>query len=145
MRIGRHLARRDGPARWPTPRSCACRRRCWICAGPLPIVTVAICSSGTIMLLPATAIGRRSMLLASTRSSGCRRTATSRVSPIGIDPVADLDAGEGHAQRLRGVVHRDAELVGEAAVELDLAARPCGSCSDRPDVDRARHLRAACP
>ena len=35
------------------------------------------------MLLPMTAIGRCSMLEASTRSSGCRRTATSRVSPVG--------------------------------------------------------------
>lgn len=37
----------------------------------------------TIWLLPLTAIGRRSMLPASTRSSGCRRTETSRVSPLG--------------------------------------------------------------
>jgi hypothetical protein len=56
---------------------------CWICAGPLPIVIVAIWSSGTIMLLPPTAIGSRSMLAASMRSSGCRRTETSRASPVG--------------------------------------------------------------
>ncbi len=57
--------------------------KCWICAGPLSIVMVAIWSSGTIMLVPPTAIGRCSMLEASTRSSGCRRTATSRDSPVG--------------------------------------------------------------
>ena len=56
---------------------------CWIWLGPLPIVTVAICSSGTMRLLPLTAMGRRSMLPASTRSCGCRRTATSRASPPG--------------------------------------------------------------
>ena len=47
------------------------------------MVTVAIWSSGTIILLPATAIGRRSILAALTRSSGCKRTATSRDSPVG--------------------------------------------------------------
>ena len=32
----------------------------------------------------------------------------------GIDPVADLHARERHAQRLRGVVDRDAERIGQA-------------------------------
>ena len=35
---------------------------CWIWLGALPIVTVAICSSGTIRLVPEIAIGSRSML-----------------------------------------------------------------------------------
>ena len=75
---------------------------------------------------------------------GCSRTATSRDSPVGIDPVADFDAGERHAQRLRGVVHRDAELVGEAAVELDpqLVLR---ILLRQAHVHRARESAAACP
>ena len=56
---------------------------CSIFAGPLPIVIVAIWSSGTIMFVPLTAIGSRSMFSALTRSSGCKRTATSRDSPVG--------------------------------------------------------------
>jgi hypothetical protein len=38
---------------------------------------------------------------------------TSRVSPDGIDPVADVDAGERRAQRLRDLPDGDAERPGE--------------------------------
>ena len=54
-----------------------------IADGPLPMVIEAIWSRGTIMPVPPTEIGRRSMLSVLTRSSGCRRTATSRVSLVG--------------------------------------------------------------
>mmetsp|Transcript_15038 Transcript_15038/g.35548 ORF Transcript_15038/g.35548 Transcript_15038/m.35548 type:complete len:471 (-) Transcript_15038:1551-2963(-) len=37
-----------------------------------------------------------------------------------VDPVAGLDARERHAQGLRSIVHRDAHLVGQPAVELNL-------------------------
>ena len=37
----------------------------------------------------------------------------------GIHPVADFHAGEGDAQRLRGIAHRDPELVCQPAIELD--------------------------
>ena len=56
---------------------------CSMPEGPLPMLMVAICSSGTIRLLPVTAMGRRSMFSLLTRSAGSRRTATSRVSPPG--------------------------------------------------------------
>ncbi len=56
---------------------------CLICDGPLPMVMLAIWSSGTSTLVPVTATGKCSMFSALTRSSGVRRTATSRDSPVG--------------------------------------------------------------
>ena len=56
-----------------------------------------------------------------------------------IHPVADFDARERHAQRLRGIVDRDAELVREPAVELD-AQLILGILLGQADVDRARDL-----
>ena len=83
------------------------------------MVMFAIWSSGTIMLVPATAIGRRSMF--DGVDAVVRVQAHGDVARLAgrVDPVAHLDAGERHAQRLRRVADGDAELVGEAAVELD--------------------------
>ena len=113
--------------------------RCWICDGPLPIVIVAIWSSGTIMLVPVTAIGRCSMLLGV--DAIVRMQAHGDVARLAgrVDPVADLDAGERHAQRLRRVAHRDAQRVGQAAVELDLQL-VLRLLLRQAHVDRARDL-----
>ena len=62
----------------------------------------------------------------------------------GIHPVAHFDAREGHAQRLRGVVHRDAELVGETAIELD-AQLVLRLLLGQADVHRARNLAQLAP
>ena len=95
------------------------------------MVIVAIWSSGTIMLVPVTAIGRRSMLRGI--DAVVRMQAHRDVARLAgrVDPVADLDAGERHAQRLRRIADRDAQLVGEAAIELDRSSS-FGSCSERP-------------
>ena len=108
---------------------------CWIWLGALPIVMVAICSSGTTRLAPPatvpTATGKRSMLLASTRSSGARRTDTSRVSPCGSTQSPTSTPAK---------ATRSACAASLAEMPKALA-RPrsssifnsfCGSCSDRP-------------
>ena len=56
-----------------------------------------------------------------------------------VDPVAGLDTGEGHAQRLRRVGHRDAQGIGQAAVELDLHLG-LRVLLRQADVHRTRHL-----
>jgi hypothetical protein len=95
-------------------------------------------------LVPLTAIGRRSMLLASTRSLGVQAHRDVARLAGRVDPVADLDAGKGHAQGLRGVVDRDAHLVGQPAVELDLHLG-LRVLLGLAHVHRARHLCASWP
>ncbi|MNQ76948.1 hypothetical protein D3C85_918000 [compost metagenome] len=104
---------------------------CSIPDGPLPMVMVAIWSSGTICDVPVTLIGRRSIFSDATRSSGCRRTATSRVSPVGS--TQSPTSTPANATR-----NDCAASLTEIPIEL---ARPrlssiCssffGSCSDKP-------------
>ena len=61
-----------------------------------------------------------------------------------IDPVADFDARECDAQRLRRVVDRDAELVRETAIELD-AQLVLRILLGQAHVDRARDLPHLAP
>ena len=53
-----------------------------------------------------------------------------------VDPVAHFHAGEGDAQRLRGVAHGDAEGIREAAVQVDLEL-VLRLLFGEPNVDRA--------
>ncbi len=104
---------------------------CWILDGALPIVTVAICSSGTMRSLPAMAIGRRSILLASTRSSGARRTATSRASPVGsIQSPASTPANATRSDCAASLTDTPIELARPRSRSMRSSC--CGSCSDRP-------------
>ena len=57
----------------------------------------------------------------------------------GVDPVADLDARKGHTQRVGGVSGRDAQRVGQAAVQLD-AQLVLRVLLRQADVDSAGHF-----
>ena len=105
---------------------------------------VAICSSGTIMSVPAT--DDRQMFDVGGVDTILGREAHGDVARLThrIHPVADFHAGERHAQCLRGVVHRNAELVGETAIELD-AQFVLGILLGEAHVDGARDLRAPSP
>ena len=119
MRLGRDLAGVARPARWRTRSTVRLPFRCWMLRRALAH------GDGRDLVERHHHVGAgdgdRQVLDVRGVDAvvGCRRTATSRDSPVGIDPVAHFDAGERHAQRLRRVVHRNAELVGEAAIELD--------------------------
>ena len=104
---------------------------CWICDGPLPMVMAAIWSSGTMRLVPSTATGRRSMLLASTRSSGCRRTATSRASPVGsIQSPTSTPAKATRSACAASLTEMPSALARPRS--RSIFSSSCGSCSDSP-------------
>ena len=105
------------------------------------MVTLAICSSGTIWLLPLTEIGRRSMLLASTRSAGSRRTDTSRVSPLGSTQSPTSTP----AKATRRACAASATEMPRVLARLrssSIFSSFCGSCSDRPTSTAPGTLRS---
>ena len=86
-----------------------------------------------------TSIGSEARSSARPRASGARRTVTSRVLPVGIDPVAGVDAGERRPQRLRDVADAHAERAGKRAIDLHVEFRLLPA-RRQADVHRARHL-----
>ena len=95
------------------------------------MVTVAICSSGTMRLLPLTVIGSCSMLAADTRSAGCRRTDTSRVSPVGsTQSPASTPAKATRSACAASPTEMPSELA--RLRSSSMRSSSCGSCSDRP-------------
>ena len=73
--------------------------------GPMPCVIVATWPSGSVVGAPFGPGDHERQLREVGRALRAPRAraapSTSRVSPVGIDPVAGVDAGERRAQRLR--------------------------------------------
>ena len=113
---------------------------CSIRDGPLPMVMVAICSSGTILSVPETAIGKVSILSALTRSAGSRRTETSRVSPVGS--TQSPTSTPANATR-RACAASLAEIPKEFAKPRfnSICNSSLGSCSDKPTSTAPGTLR----
>ena len=113
---------------------------CWICDGPLPMRDRWRSGrAAPSWLVPATAIGRRSMLSASTRSSGCRRTATSRDSPVGsTQSPTSTPANATRSACAASSTEMPSELARPRSSSI--CSSSFGSCSRQADVDRARHL-----
>ena len=112
-------------------------------AGPTPVVILATCPSGTATPRPS-GPGTKSGSAARSRTRCARLGRQPHVDVARlarrVDPVAGVEAGKRHAQRLRHLADADADRARQPAIERDLELRLLAA-RRQAHVHRARHLR----
>ena len=104
---------------------------CSILEGAFPIETLAIWAKGTTVFIPLTVMGKRSMLVALMRSSGLKRTATSRDSPVGsTQSPTSMPAKATRNALAVSVTEMPKELAKPRSNSICNSF--CGSCCDKP-------------